>query len=54
MKFFERPEIKVKSFDRISVLTASEPTTPTTAVDKALADAAKLDDSVGTFIVDIG
>ena len=54
MKLFERPELKVKRFDRISILTESIPAANPSAVDQALADANKIDDTVGAFVVDLG
>jgi len=53
MKFFEIPEINVKSFDRARILTASDPAANKTAVEQALAEADKIDSTAGTFIVDI-
>ena len=54
MRRFERPEIKVKSFDRVSVLTASDPAAAITAVEEAYADAKKTYGGTGAYIVDIG
>ena len=53
MKRFETPAIRISEFTRESILTESTPQQPTTAVDKALAAANDIPDSVGAFIVDI-
>ena len=54
MKSYNAPEIRISEFERSGILTISEKPAAATAVQQAMAEADKIDGSVGAFIVDIG